>query len=297
MRAIPDTPGAGLSIMMLAMLLAPGMDVFAKLLTQTTSPGQVTLGRFLVQTGLLVPLVLMTGQWSAPRRAHVLAGFFLAIALVSINTAFSVMPIVNAIAIFFVEPLILTVLSVLILGERIGWRRVVAVVVGLFGAMIVIRPNWAAFGPTSVLPVLTALCFAAYLLVTKVMAAGRNKLALQFWSGIFALLFLALFTAVGDRAGLAIAALRVPAIGELWLYSAMGGLAVLTHQMIVHALARADASLAAPLQYLEIVSGTLLGWWVFSDFPDPLTWLGAIIIIGAGIYVFYRERRVQREVA
>lgn len=297
MRPVPDTPRAGLAIMMLAMLLAPGMDVFAKLLTQTTSPGQVTLGRFLVQTLLLIPLVLVTGQWSAPRKAHVLAGFFLAVALLALNTAFQVMPIVNAIAIFFVEPLVLTALSVLILGERIGWRRLAAVVAGLIGAMVVIRPNWAAFGPTAVLPLLTALCFAAYLLVTKVMATGPHKLALQLWSGVFALVFLVLFTAAGDRAGLPVAALRLPAAEELWLYAAMGGLAVLTHQMIVHALARADASLAAPLQYLEILSGTVLGWLVFSDFPDPLTWLGAAIIIAAGLYVFYRERQVQREPA
>ena len=295
MRAIPNTPQAGLAIMTLAMLLAPGMDVFAKLLTQTTSPGQVTLGRFLVQTMLLIPLVLTAGQWSAPRLVHVLAGFFLGIALVSINTAFQVMPIVNAIAIFFVEPLVLTILSVVILGERIGWRRLIAVLVGLIGAMVVIRPNWAAFGPTAVLPLLAALCFAAYMLVTKVMAAGRNKLALQLWSGMFALAFLAVFTVIGDLGGVAIAELHVPVWREIWLYAAMGGLAVLSHQMIVHALARADASLAAPMQYLEIVSATLFGWWIFSDFPDPLTWAGAAIIIGAGLYVFYRERRIQQE--
>lgn len=296
MRALPETPRAGMIIMALAMLIAPGMDVFAKLLTETASPGQVTLGRFLVQTLLLVPLVWMTGQWSRPRPGHALAGAFLAVALVAINAAFTVMPIVNAIAIFFVEPLVLTVLSVLILGEKIGWRRVMAVVVGLIGAMIVIRPNWAAYGPTAVLPLITAFCFASYMLVTKVMATGPNKFALQFWSGAFALCFLTIFTIVGDCAGSEIAALEVPTLETLWFYLAMGGLAVLTHQMIVHALARADASLAAPMQYLEIVSATLFGWLVFSDFPDPLTWAGAAIIIGAGLYVFRRERLVDRKI-
>lgn len=295
MRALPDTPRAGMIIMALAMLFAPGMDVFAKLLTETASAGQVTLGRFLVQTVLLVPLVWMAGQWSWPRPGHALAGAFLAVALVAINAAFTVMPIVNAIAIFFVEPLVLTVLSVVILGERIGWRRVMAVIVGLIGALIVIRPNWAAYGPTAVLPLITAFSFASYMLVTKVMATGPNKFALQFWSGAFALAFLTAFTVVGDRAGLAIATLEMPALGSLWLYLAMGALAVMTHQMIVHALARADASLAAPMQYLEIVSATLFGWWVFSDFPDPLTWTGAAIIIGAGLYVFRREQLVSRK--
>lgn len=297
MGAVPHTPRAGLTIMMLAMLIAPGMDVFAKLLTQTTSASQVTLGRFLVQTALLLPLVTAFGQWSHPRAGHALAGLFLAIALVAINAAFSVMPIVNAIAIFFVEPLVLTVLSVLILAERIGWRRLAAVVIGLIGALVVIRPNWATYGPTAVLPLLAALSFAAYMLVTKVMAPGRNKLALQFWSGSFALIFLTVFSVIGDRAGVEFARLRFPDRDEIWLYIAMGGLAVLTHQMIVHALARTDASLAAPMQYLEIVSGTLFGWWIFSDFPDPLTWIGAAIIIGAGLYVFRRERQIERGAA
>ena len=271
MRAIPDTPQAGLAIMTLAMLVAPGMDVFAKLLTQTTSPAQVTLGRFLVQTAILLPMVMVLGQWSGPRAAHWLAGLFLAAALVCINAAFAVMPIVNAIAIFFVEPLVLTILSVLVLGEKIGWRRVLAVVTGLIGALIVIRPNWAAYGPTAVLPLATAFFFACYMLTTKVVAAGRNKLALQLWTGISALIFLSVLSLLGDAARIPFATLSMPAIGDLWLYLGMGALAVLSHQMIVHALARADASMAAPLQYLEIVSATLFGWWVFSDFPDRVS--------------------------
>ncbi len=291
MRALPETPQTGLMIMTLAMFIAPGMDVFAKLLTANASPAQVTLGRFLVQTALLLPIVMVMGQWSGPRRAHWLAGLFLALALVCINAAFAVMPIVNAIAIFFVEPLVLTVLSVLILGEKIGWRRMAAVVVGLVGALIVIRPNWDEYGPTAILPLGAAAFFACYMLVTKTLATGPNKLALQLWTGIAALVFLCVFSVLGHLNQLSVAKLSIPAAGDLWLYLGMGALAVMTHQMLVHALARADASMAAPLQYLEIVSATLFGWWVFSDFPDLLTWTGAAIIIASGLYVFHRERQ------
>ena len=200
-------------------------------------------------------------------------------------------PIANAIAIFFVEPLLLTVLSALILKERIGWRRTLAVVTGLIGAIIVIRPNWAAFGPVAVLPLGTALCFAFYMILTKILVTDGRPLALQFWTGVSATLVLAAATAVGHGQGITVLTLSVPDGREMALFAAMGVTAVIAHQMIVLALQRVDASIVAPMQYLEIVSATLLGWWIFGDFPDRLTWLGTGIIIASGVYVFRRERR------
>jgi drug/metabolite transporter (DMT)-like permease len=189
--------------------------------------------------------------------------------LLSINAALQHMPIPNAIAIFFVEPLILTLMSAAILGEKLGWRRLSAVAAGLIGAMIVIRPNWEAFGPAAVYPLITAVCFASYLLITRVMTQKGGRVALQFWIGFFAMLALALATAIGDPLG-------VP---------------------VLNAFARAEAGVLAPLQYLEIISAVLIGWFVFADFPDRLTWIGTAIIIGAGIYVFYRERQLARPLA
>ena len=160
MYSLPPTRQTGLLIIAVTFLFAPGMDILAKLLTAFHSPGQVVLGRFLVQTVMLVPLLAFAAQWSRPRLGHLLAGSCLAAALLCLNAALTVMPVANAIAIFFVEPLILTVLSAIFLKETIGWRRIGAVIVGLIGAMIVIRPNWAAFGPLAVLPLGTAIFFA-----------------------------------------------------------------------------------------------------------------------------------------
>jgi drug/metabolite transporter (DMT)-like permease len=193
-----------------------------------------------------------------------------------------------------VEPLVLTILSVIVLRETIGWRRILAVIAGLIGALVVIRPNWAEYGPTALMPLSAAFFFACYMLTTKVLATGRNKLALQLWTGTSALIFLCVVNIVGHFSQIESATLKLPDQRELLLYLGMGALAVISHQMIVHALARADASMAAPLQYLEIVSATVFGWLVFSDFPDPLTWLGAAIIIASGLYVFHRERQTGR---
>ena len=282
----------GLLIVSLTFLVAPVMDIFAKLLTESHSPGQIVLGRFLMQTVLLVPLVLWTAQWSRPRIGHWLAGGCLAVALLCLNAALVVMPVANALAIFFVEPLVLTVLSALILKEKIGWRRITAVVFGLIGAMIVIRPNWAAFGPLAVLPLGTALFFAFYVLINRVMTMGGQRVALQFWTGVASMLIIGAACVWGHLAGVEVLSLSSPGQYEAVLFLAMGVIAVVAHQMILLALSMIPASVLAPMQYIEIVSAVLLGWWVFGDFPDALTWLGTAVIIASGAYVFHRERRV-----
>lgn len=291
MRALPDTPGAGLALVTAGFLIAPGLDVIAKLLTQSHSPAMVGLMRFSAQALWLVPLVALTGQWAAPRMGHVLGGVLLGTALVTINAALQVMPVANAIAIFFVEPFILTILSALVLGERIGWRRISAVVVGLVGALVVIRPNWAEYGPAAAWPLATAACFACYILVTRVMSMGGRLLALQLWTSVFAVVFVAALVGIGG-AGAAMLAPSLPRGADWALAASMGLLGVIAHQMLAQGLRRAEASLVAPMQYLEIVSATALGLLVFGNFPDALTWAGTAIIIGAGVYVFHRERRV-----
>ncbi|MEE8453812.1 MAG: DMT family transporter, partial [Limibaculum sp.] len=294
MKPIPDTPQAGVALMAGAMLFAPFMDMFAKLLTETMSPGAIGLGRFLAQSLILLPFVLAMGQWRRPSWLHLLAGCFLGAALLSITAALKHMPIPNALAIFFVEPLILTLMSAAILGEKLGWRRLAAVMVGLVGALIVIRPNWAAFGPAAVYPLITAVCFAGYLLITRVMTQQGGRVALQFWIGVFAMGALAVVTLIGDHFGAPALVLSWPGQWELLLLACMGLLAAVSHQLIANAFARAEAGALAPLQYLEIFSAVLIGWFVFADFPDRLTWAGTAIIIGAGIYVFYRERQLAR---
>ncbi|MEM8793032.1 MAG: DMT family transporter [Pseudomonadota bacterium] len=289
-----DNPTLGIMIMTAAMLIAPFMDLFAKWATAYVVPGEVALGRFVAQTLILIPIVTLVREWAPPRKAHLLAGVCAAIAILSINSALEVMPIANAIAIFFVEPLILTVLSALILGERLGWRRLTAVSIGLVGAMVVLRPNVELYGWAAVYPLITAFAFSGYMIIMRVLSPGGGRIGMQFWIGATAAVVLFAVLGAGTMGGISELTLTMPGIEVLWLFAAAGALACLTHQMIAQALARAEAGALAPLQYLEIVAATGIGLMFFNEFPDRWTLIGTLIIIASGVYVFHRERKVAR---
>ena len=283
-------------LMALAMLMVPGLDAIAKLLMERLPPLQVTFGRFLVQTLVLLPLFLSGRHRQRPGRGHILSGFFLGLALLSFNYALQVMPIANALAIFFVEPLILTLLATLVLREVLGLRRLLAISVGMGGALIVLRPNFSVYGTTALFPLAAAFLFAFYMLVTRRMSQSGGLLNLQFWTGFFA--------AVALLSGLALQIYAMPEkqsylapdMREIGLFLLLGLLAGLGHQFIIRALAFIEAGHAAPFQYLEIVSAVILGWVIFGDFPDLPTWIGAIVIVGAGLYVARDELRQRRDV-
>ena len=193
--------------MVLAMILAPSMDAIAKYLaTQSNiSPGSVTLGRFVVQSlllaGFIIAIKIRTGSLGANFRINVLRGMIMGLASMIFFVAVKYMPLADCIAIFFVEPLILMLLSSIFLGEVVGWRRRIAAVVGLCGALIVIQPSYELFGPVSLLPLSTAFLFSIYLILTRKMGEGNDPLSMQFFAGIGGVLMCSGIVAVGTSLG------------------------------------------------------------------------------------------------
>lgn len=300
-----NDPRQGMALMSMAMLLVPGIDAIAKSLSPELSPFQVAFLRFLVQSLLLAGILLVLTRGRAFRVAVralpglAIAGVLMGVAVGLLFGALVHMPLANAIAIFFVQPLILTIFSALFLGEQVGIRRYSAVAVGLAGALIVIRPNWMAFGIVAAFPLLSAVSYAAMWTVIRSMSARTGGLQLQFYSGAFAALFLGLAVLVGAGSDIGGTLAGWGALDlSLWLpLLGLGGISVVGHMMIVGAFRRTEASILAPFQYLEILSATVLGFLIFDDFPDALTWTGTAIILASGLYVFYREQQRGREVA
>ena len=282
--------------MAIAMLVVPSMDILGKLVSKEITGIQVAQWRFGFQALLILPVLLWTRGAGGllPNRIglNIARSLLIACAVTSFFTALRWMPVPDAIAVFFVEPLILTILSAIFLKEYIGWRRRCAVVAGFVGALIVIQPSYAVFGAVSLLPVLTACLFATYLILTKKLASGEDPLTMQFFSGIVGFAFLALVASTGSAAGISILAVIWPSPVQWLMLAGVGTIATVCHLMIVHAFRRAPASVLAPFQYLEIVSATTLSYLVFDDVPNAWKWLGISIIIGSGLYVWWRERQV-----
>ncbi len=263
----------GMALMLAGVLIAPLIDIFSKLATAHLSSTAVAFVRFVLQSSFMLPFMLWRGSW---REIRLLRH----------------MEVADAIAIFFVEPMILTILSSIFLGETIGWRRYTACGVGFLGALLIIQPSFGEVGPVALLPVVTAFCVAIFAIMTRLRAHREDPWAMQFQTGIWGGLFCALALLVLDPQGTAdIANLpgNMSAIGLLFGVS----LAATTSGILsVYAYRHAPASTLAPLQYFEIVSATVLGWYVFGKFPDALKWLGIAIIIASGLYILWRERKI-----
>jgi S-adenosylmethionine uptake transporter len=282
-----------MAMMVLAMLLVPAIDAIAKFLTDTLAPGQIAWARFFFQLLFLIPLA-----WRGERLVHradtpwhLLRGALIAAATICFFTALTVMPLADNIAIFFVEPLILSLLAGVLLKEGIGWRRIAAILVGFAGAMLIVRPSFAAFGVYALLPLLAATCFAVYLLLTRLLAVRTDAIMMQVTASVGGLTTMTALMGVGALTGWPLLAWHMPTAAGWGLLMLLGLVATVAHLLIVQAFRRASAVILAPFQYLEIMAAVFWGWLVFGDWPEPVTWLGIAVIVAAGLYVFHRERR------
>ena len=288
----------GMAIMIFAAAFIPLLDVFGKMLVTThqLSPGEVGMFRLLVQAVVTLPILLATDGFKGLRTTrpwlNVIRGLLLAVGTLSFFGALRFMPLADATAVFLVEPLIVTLLSALFLKETIGWRRIVAVVIGFSGAMIVIRPSYAVFGLASLLPLMAALAVSFYLILSRIVSRGTRPLAMMVHAGLVGGLALAIAMAAGYDSGISELAFSWPASATAWvMLGAAGVVGTIGHLLFITAYRLAPASVLAPFGYVEIISAIGLGYVFFADMPDFAKWLGMAIIVASGLFVFVRERQ------
>ncbi len=288
----------GLTLMVIAVLISPLIDIFAKLAISMVPSAQITAVRFVLQVVFILPVVLMRGTlfdltWKKTG-LHMLRGGLLVVTMLSFITTLKAMEVADAIAIFFVEPIILTILGSIFLKETIGWRRYTACAVGFFGALLVIQPSMQEVGWIALLPIVSAFGLAVFLLVTRLVAQNEDPWSMQFHAGIWGAIFCGILLYFGEGSGSQIFDPVVPDMtADLYLLG-VGVTATISGVLGVYAYRAAPASVLAPLQYLEIVSATIFGWLVFGDLPDALKWLGIAIIIASGLYIIWRERMINK---
>jgi len=282
-RAAAERPFFAIGLVLLAVMLFSGMDAMSKLLVVDYDPFEVVWGRYVVITAILAPLVLRRPRHLKSLRLglQLARGIGMLGAALFFIAGLARLPIADATAIGFASPLLVTALSIPLLGERVGPRRWTAVAAGFVGVLVVIRPGSGAIGWAALLPLASATCWALSLVVTRRMRHDDGALTMLFYSTVIGVV-------------LASAALplvwRTPDVRAWAMLAAMGVLSVAGQYLLIVALTRSAASLVAPFSYSQIVWSTLMGILVFGTVPTGATWLGAGIVIASGVYIAHRER-------
>ncbi|TYC67709.1 DMT family transporter [Stappia sp. BW2] len=297
-EGVEQNPLTAILLMTSAMLLLPVMDITAKYLSADLPPLEITFGRFFFQFLFSLAIALLTGRLLQLRGkqpvVNYLRGIFLGTASLCFFTAVKYMSVATAISIFFIEPMVLTILAAVLLKEQVGPRRIGAILVGLLGAIIVLRPTLAEVGLFSLLPVVTAVLFSFYLLLNRLYPVRDDLLTIQFSAGLSGSVLLGIGLLIGNLTGIEGTEFVMPDVPQSSLLALIGLISFAGHGLVVSAFQRGNASLLAPLQYIEIVSATLLGYLVFANFPDGPTWLGIALIIMSGLYITHRERKLRQ---
>lgn len=277
-------------------VLAPLGDAMAKLLGSDMSVGFLVFVRFSVQVVLLMPLVLLLG-YPMPKGARLirLTAIRTVLHICGIGLMFSslqFLDLADAIAIAFVMPFIMLLLGKVYLNEDVGPHRLAACAVGFIGTLLVVQPNFVEVGLPALLPMGVAVVFALFMLVTRKIAKDVDPIGLQALSGLMAVPIVALAMVVFPNTHLLV---MRPIPDSAWILLAiLGCLGTVAHLLMTWSLRFAPSATLAPMQYLEIPIGTLIGFWLFGDLPDGLAAIGICITIAAGLYIILRERAMSR---
>lgn len=266
------------------MLLVPVMDGTAKLLTQNFHVVQVVWARYAFHFLTLIPLLVVSGQIEiripANLRLQLVRAAFLLGDTFLFFAALTFIPLANGKAVFFIAPLVMTALSPLILNEKVGRRRWVAVIVGFLGAIVILRPDVQGISWGYMLAIGSAVLYALYLLYTRRLAKSSSPMVTLLVTAVFGT---AIMTAIVPFYWTA------PGTKDWLLMLAMGSLGTLSHYLIIKAFEWGEMPMLAPFTYAEIVSASIFGLIVFGQFPDLWTWVGIAIVIVSGVYISQRE--------
>ena len=289
-KPIEDRRLLGITLVMLAVLCFTLIDTSAKWLVSSGTPTlEVVFVRYLVQL-VIFSALLGTGRArellvTRNPPLTIIRGLVLLAATIFNFFAVKFLPLTVTGSIVFAMPLVLCALSVPLLGEHVGWRRWVAILVGFGGVLIIVQPgagdfNWAVFFSLG-----AVTCYAFYNIITRKLAGVDSPHSQQFYAALVATVCILPF-AFGEW--------EWPSDPASWLaFFTMGAMGAVGHQIYTIAHRLAPASTLAPFVYVQIIYMSAASWVVFGEPPDQWIFLGAPIVIGSGLYIWLRERQLQ----
>ena len=272
-----------------AVVLFSVSDAMAKVLRVSLPAAEVAWLRYMTFAAFAAVLAARNGLPALRSRRpglQVLRGVTLVGSAAFFIAGLGRLPLAEAAAISFISPAFITALSIPFLGEVVGIRRWAAVLAGLLGVLIVIRPGGGALQAAALFPLASAACWAVTIIVTRRMGTLDRSETTLLWSAWTGLLLLTALVPFG---------FIVPSAGQVALGVGIGLAASTGQYVLILAYRRAAASLLAPFSYVQLLSSTLLGALVFGAVPDGMTLLGAAVIIASGLYTVHRERVRARE--
>jgi drug/metabolite transporter (DMT)-like permease len=289
-RAVHQTPqqdhlGRAIAWLLLGVTGALGLDLCAKELLQTYSLQEFVLMRSVVGVAIFLLLasrlfggfrMLQTRRW----KWHVLRTLLAAGAMFGFFYGLSRMPLVNALTLGFTAPLMVTALSVPFLGEHVGWRRWLAVVVGFIGTLIILRPGSGDFTFASVAILIAALCYACQAITARYLTT-ESMLSLSVYV-VAGPMLIAVGLMNGDN-------WLAPDMKGWLLFICAGACSVIAWVGLIRGYRGSSPAVLAPFEYTALIGGAIAGYLIWDEVPDRWVVVGAATIIASGLYVVYRE--------
>ena len=290
---MPHTRLRGITFMLVAVASFAGMDAVLKILSSDYPPLQVAALRGAASLPFVLASIVVTNRWHELKivrwELHVIRGVLALIMLWGFVAAVSVMSLADTYAIFFVAPLIVTALAVPLLKEHVDLGRWIAIAVGLSGVLWMLKPGGTSFsfyGAAGALA--SAVAYALASISVRVMTRTESTVSLVFW-------FLVLLTVFAGLLALpnwvAIRADHWPWLGLLGVLGALG------QHFITEAFRSAPASVIAPFEYTAMLWAVAIDWVFWDTWPNNRIWVGAALVIACGLYLIWRERQQNRNVA
>ena len=273
---------------LLAWIMLPIMDGFAKFLSSDLPVLQITWARYFFTVAFTLPIMFFFYNkqlvWTDKPKLQLLRGVILLFANICFFYAISVISLAKALTLAFIAPLIVTALSPVLLGERVGIRRWTAVILGFLGSLVVIRPCFVELNLASFAALGTGVMYGFYLIITRKLSTYDNPLLTLLLTGLVGAIIISCampFVWVN------------PTLNQWSMMAGIGVFACIGHLFLILSLKYADASKLAPFSYFEIVTNIIIGYYFFNHFPDSWTFIGLFIIISSGIYIFKSENQIK----
>lgn len=284
-------PFKGIAFMVLSVFFMNLNNVLLKWLSAGYPASQIIFMRSLIMVMIVLAIAASTGGFGMlrPRNlwAHWHRGFLQLLNGIFFVLSVTYLPLAETVALTFASPLFLTALAIPFLGERVGWRRWGAVVVGFVGILIITRPFSEALQLAMLFPLAAALSGAIRDIVTRKLTARESSLAILFSSSLIA----TLGTLPAAPLNLEPLDWTLPGWVDLGLIALTGLCVAAGHFFMIDTFRYVEAKVVAPFRYTGIIWATILGYIIWAQFPDQYTLVGVSIIIASGLYILHRQRR------